>query len=219
VTLYRTLKSKTIWATATPPDGAKSILLVGDALLPPLITEMHRNFRAWGDRGLSPGPLDPARVYVGADGALAFAFPDKGTPEQLYPQHLAANIGAARDLAGWLLLLDKWMETFVVLARARHIWTPNELAGALPYLAPIYQPAALIDMPPLNWERVARALATAVVDGPLQGGGDDAAPENKHWQKVATARDTMARKPKAQSEDGEQRITSTVEQDGEEQGG
>lgn len=212
MTLYRTLKSKTIWSTATPPDGAQSILLIGDTLLPPLITEVHRNFRAWGDRGLSPGPLDPARVYVGADGALSFAFPEKGNPDEVYPRQLAANVGAARDLAGWLMLLDKWMETFVVLARARHVWSPAELAGALPYLAPIYQPASLVEMPPVNWERMARALAIAVADGPLKGGEKEASPQNKHWQKAAAAKRSRTSK---KQDVADSRTTQGKEADGE----
>ena len=150
MTVYRMLKGGAVWTTSAPPNGAQSILLIGSALLPPLVTEMHRNFRAWGDAGFSPGPIEPARVFVTPKGELAFAFSESGSPESQLPQRLAANVGAARDLAGWLLLLDKWMESFVVLARARHVWTPAELASALPFVAPIYQPASLIEMAPEN---------------------------------------------------------------------
>lgn len=191
MTLYRTLKKNAVWTTSTPPDGAQNILLVASSLLPPLVTDLHRGFRAWGDAGFSPGAIEPARVFLTAQGALAFAFPESGPPEVTRPQPLQANVGAARDLAGWLLLLDKWMETFVVLARARHVWTPAELASALPYLAPIYQPASLIEMSPVNWERMARALAQSIVDGALKGDGESKGPENKHWKKQTPA-ETLA---------------------------
>jgi hypothetical protein len=204
VTLYRTLKNKAVWTTSTPPDGAQSILLVGNGLLPPLITQLHRNFRAWSDAGLSPGPIEPARLFVSPEGGLTFAFPEKGAPELMAPQPLAANVGAARDLAGWLILLDKWMETFVVLARARHAWSTSELASALPFLSPIYQSSALIEMPPLNWERVARALAQSVIDGPLQGGDEDEGPENKHWQKEVAKAKRPARKRAKKKDDAEE---------------
>jgi len=204
VTLYRTLKSKAIWTTSTPPDGAQSVLLVGNSLLPPLITELHRNFRAWADLGLSPGAIEPARLFVTAEGGIVFAFPEKGPYQLVAPQPLAANVGAARDLAGWLMLLDKWMETFVVLARARHVWTPSELASALPFLSPIYQPPALVEMPPVNWERVARAVAHSIADGALKGSEEGEGPENKHWQKEAAKSKRPARKrtKKKETSDG-----------------
>lgn len=202
MTLYRTLKSKAIWTTSTPPNGAQSILLVGNALLPPVITELHRNFRAWADLGLSPGAIEPARLFVTAEGAVTFAFSEQGPQQITAPQPLAANVGAARDLAGWLLLLDKWMETFVVLARARHVWTPGELASALPFLSPIYQSPALIEMPPANWERVARAVAQSVADGTLKGSDEGEGPENKHWQtEVAKPKRPTRKRTKKQDTD------------------
>jgi hypothetical protein len=66
-------------------------------------------------------------------------------------------------------LLDKWMETFVIVARARQVWTPDELASAMTFVNPLWLPHALVAQPPNNWERVIRVLATAVADGPLQG--------------------------------------------------
>jgi hypothetical protein len=88
----------------------------------------------------------------------------------------------ALDLAAWLVLLDKWMETFVVISRARATWTPLELAGALRFTTPPYLPAPLTTEPPDNWTRVAHALSVAIVDGPLAG-----APQDRHWQNVDSA--------------------------------
>src|SRR5690606_11664069 len=82
------------------------------------------------------------------------------------------------DIASWLVLLDKWMDTFVVVARARTVWTPNELAGAMIFVNPMWLPKALVAQPPNNWLRVVQALAAAVADRPLQGETN-----NRHWQK------------------------------------
>ena len=43
-------------------------------------------------------------------------------------------------LASWFVLLDKWMETFVVIARARTVWSPNELATAMIFVNPLWLP-------------------------------------------------------------------------------
>jgi hypothetical protein len=83
----------------------------------------------------------------------------------------------AQELAAWLVLLDKWMETFVVIARARSIWSVQELAGALTFTSRPFLPAAIVHMPPDNWERVAQALAQAVGEGPLRGSSH----LEKHW--------------------------------------
>jgi hypothetical protein len=79
------------------------------------------------------------------------------------------HVGMAPDMATWFVLLDKWMETFVVIARARTVWTPNELASAMTFVNPMWLPKSLLAQPPNNWVRVVRALAVAVSDGPLQG--------------------------------------------------
>ena len=63
------------------------------------------------------------------------------------------------------------METFVVIARARAVWSVQELAGALTFTSKPFLPAALVYMPPDNWERVALALATAIGDGALADAG------------------------------------------------
>jgi hypothetical protein len=178
MTQYKMIRDGTLWSTSMPPDSTQNILLASDLLLPPLITDLHRSLRAWSTAGYTPGFIDPARVFINGAGIVAFAFADTESPARL-PQ----NIGAAPDLAGWLILLDKWMETFVVVARARHVWTPAELSAALPFISPVYQPTTLIELAPVNWARVGRAVAEAVADGPLKGSEEGEGPENKHWQK------------------------------------
>jgi hypothetical protein len=69
------------------------------------------------------------------------------------------------------------METFVVIARARAIWSVQELAGALTFTSKPFLPISLLYMPPDNWERVAMALANAVGDGALRGGVQS----DQHW--------------------------------------
>ncbi len=142
-----------------------------DWLLPPVITNLHQNFQAWGALGYSPGPITPNRIWLNADGALAFV-------RNCQPKPLLA-IGPAPDLAAWLVLLDKWMETFVVVARARAVWNVPTLAGALSFMSPAFLPSALVMYPPNNWTRVAHALAVALADRPLAG-----APTDRHWHQV-----------------------------------
>ncbi|MCE7981080.1 MAG: hypothetical protein DYG89_07810 [Caldilinea sp. CFX5] len=140
-------------------------------LLPPLVSELHVSFRAWGELGYSPAPLAPKRVYLNAAGQLAFWFDDEYKPQPL------SQVGIGPDLAGWLVLLDKWMETYVVIARARTTWNLRELASALSFVTPAFLPTRLVAHPPDNWERVALALALTIADGPIQG-----TPTNQHWQ-------------------------------------
>lgn len=141
-------------------------------LLPPIITSLHESLYRWQQAGLDPGPLTPDRIWIDSAGALALAFKRDQNPEPL------GHVGLAPALAGWLVCLDKWMETFVVIARARSVWTPTELAGALTFTTPALLPPPLLQLPPVdNWERVARGLAVAVADGPLQG-----TPSNRHWE-------------------------------------
>ncbi len=170
---YSIVKGELV-SSATPPKGAKPFKHQLSLLLPPLITELHQAFRAWGLAGLSPGPLLFQHIYFSEQGRLAFHFWQETGPKPL------TNVGGAPDLAAWLVLLDKWVETFVVLARARTVWQPEELTSALPFLTPAYLPDKLVAHPPDNWERVAQALALVVADGPLAG-----TPTNRHWQKPA----------------------------------
>ncbi len=120
-----------------PPEGAVQ-LAVNPQLLPPAISDLHSAFAAWGRAGWSPGPLTPVRVWVNAAGALAVEFLGDRRPVPLM------QVGSAPDLAAWLVLLNKYMETFVVIARAREVWTVDELAGALGFLSPAYLPPKLV---------------------------------------------------------------------------
>ncbi|MCC9076267.1 hypothetical protein FKZ61_009105 [Litorilinea aerophila] len=156
------------------PGQPAGLLSLGDhpqALLPPLVTELHRSLDAWFALGLAPGPVLPERLRFDREGTLYWRFAGRRRPRPL------ALHQAAQTLAAWLVLLDKWMETFVVIARARGVWDVPTLAGALSFTTPAYLPAPLVNRPPDNWERVAQALALAVADGPLAG-----APNNRHWQ-------------------------------------
>lgn len=158
------------------PQGAKPFKHQLALLLPPLVTELHHAFRAWGDAGYSPLMIDARRIYFNAHGELAFHFKDADRPLPLM------QVGAAPDLAAWLVLLDKWMETFVVVARARMVWRVAELSSALTFLSPAYLPPKLVAHPPNNWERVAQALAAVVADGELPR-ETQSQPTNRHWHK------------------------------------
>jgi hypothetical protein len=171
---YRFVRDQRLYSVDALPADAKPIGAVGAEWLPPLVTTLHQSLAAWGALGHRPGPLTAERVWVGSDGTLIVYDPPGKLPLPLL------HIGMAPELAAWLVLLDKWMETFVVVARARSVWTHIELAGALTFLTPVYLPATLIAQPPNNWERVARAVAIAVADGPLQG-----EPTNQHWTRTS----------------------------------
>lgn len=138
-------------------------------VLPPQISVLHEQIYAWGQASLSPGPLDPQRIWLTPANEMIFSFPKKRQPDPLM------HVGIAPDLAAWLVLLDVWMETFVVVARARAIWSIDELASALPFITPGFLPKALNALDP-NWVQMAQAIAFSVDDGPLAG-----APEDRHW--------------------------------------
>lgn len=166
--------------TNAPPEGSRPIAQATALLLPPVISSLHINFHAWQRAGLSPGPVIAERVWVNPAGELAVEFGEGSHPTPIYP------VGEMAGLAGWLVLLDKWVETFVVIARARAIWSTGELAGALSFTTPSLLPAKLVHTAPNNWERVALALALAVADGPLAGGSKTAgrqtdAHTDRHW--------------------------------------
>jgi hypothetical protein len=148
-------------ATVALPASAAPIAAVQQQMLPPQITELHRRFRAWGDAGMSPGPVTPARTWCGADGRLFFKFEDAHSPQPL------THVGLARELAAWLVMLDLWMETFVIVARARTVWSIGELAAALSFTTPAFLPPALATAGANPWQRVALALARAAAEGPL----------------------------------------------------
>ncbi len=137
-----------------PPLGHLPFTHAQELLQPALVEALHRSFRAWGDAGFSPGALVPQVVLVAADGSLAILYDGKRRPAPL-----TQLTGAAPDLAAWLVLLDKSLSTDAVMAPAAGVWTPGELATALPFVTPAFLPEALVRYPPVNWVRVARALA------------------------------------------------------------
>lgn len=161
----------TMAETALPPEDYRPFATVAPTLLPPQITELHRQLAAWAGVGYSPGPVLPNRIWIGPDSGLAWYFANGTRPRRL------THIGLHPTLAAWLVLLDQVMETFVVVARARSIWSPAELAGAMPFLTPAFLPPALVAAAPDQWRHLAIALASAVADGPLRG-----EPTNRHWQ-------------------------------------
>ena len=161
--MYFEAENGQLVATVTLPAGAAPIATVQQQMLPPQITELHRRFRAWGDAGMSPGPVTPARTWCGADGRVFFEFAENHSPQPL------THVGLARELAAWLVMLDLWMETFVIVARARTVWTTGELAAALSFTTPGFLPPALATTGANPWQRVALALARAAAEGPLAG--------------------------------------------------
>jgi hypothetical protein len=170
VTRYLSVLDGAVITQSKSQAGLQPLLGNAQLLLPPLVGGLHRSFWAWGQAGLSPGQVIAARVWFGSNGELAFAF-----PEGEWPLPLLA-VGLAPELAAWLVLLDKWVETFVVVARARAVWSVAELAAAMTFTTPAFLPRALVHQPPDNWARVAAALAVAIADGPLAGASQD-----RHW--------------------------------------
>lgn len=173
--MFYTIRDHQLYPTAQPPVGTRPITALRNELLPPVVTQLYESLHEWGEIGLSPGSITPDRIWcsvAGQGGAtLSFAFENGASPRPIL------HVGMAQELAAWFVLLDKWMDTFVVIARARAIWSVQELAGALTFTSKPFLPAALVYMPPDNWERVALALATAVGDGKLRGGQSE-----KHWR-------------------------------------
>jgi hypothetical protein len=169
---YSYVRDHTLVAASRPPAGAQPLAQLGTSLLPPIVTELHRSLQAWGRLEKRPGLLTADRTWATTDGTLVVHFEAGQAP---YP---LLHVGMAPDMATWFVLLDKWMETYVVVARARTVWTPNELASAMIFVNPVYLPKGLVAQPPNNWERVVRALAVAIADGPMQG-----EPTNRHWQR------------------------------------
>jgi hypothetical protein len=165
-----------------PPAGAQPLAHLGASFLPPLVSDLHQSLRAWGTLGKRPGLLTAERAWATAEGTLVVHF------EACQAPYALLHVGIAPDLATWFVLLDKWMETFVVVARARTVWTPHELATAMIFVNPMWLPRALVAQPPHNWLRVVRALAVAVAEGPLQDKPSQRRPSqrrpsNRHWQR------------------------------------
>lgn len=156
-----------------PPPGAQPFADRAGALLPPQISTLHDSFFQWGKVGYAPGPIVPGRLWIGPDDSLVVHCADG---DELAPYTYS---GYVRDLAAWLVLLDTWMETFVVIARARSTWPAAELASALPFATPAYLPPSLLADGRSNWQRVAQALAATAADGPLKG-----RPEDRHWKEI-----------------------------------
>jgi hypothetical protein len=160
--LYYFVEQERLLSSQAPPNGVKPLKHSLGILQPRLISQLHYSFRSWGRVGFSPGALSPNRVYCNEEGLVAFCYKGADRPHRLL------QIGTGPDLAAWLVLLDKWMETYVVIARARTVWNLHELASALSFVAPAFLPPTLVAHPPDNWERVAVALSHALADGSLQ---------------------------------------------------
>lgn len=124
-------------------------------LNPPLISNLHNQFARWTTAQVSPGPVIPHRLWIDQEGGIAFRFVADA------PVAMPA-VGAGEALAQWLVLISKWMEIHVVLARARTVWSPAELVGALTFTTPSLLPPQLVQFPPENWEQVARGLAASI---------------------------------------------------------
>ena len=159
---YYFVRDDKLVSAPQPPAGAQRLAQMSSSFQPSIITELHRSLHKWGELGKRPGLLTTNRVWATPDGTLIVHFEEGQTPQPLM------HVGMAPDLATWFVLLDKWMETFVVVARARAVWTPSELIAAMTFVNPLWLPKPLVLQPPLNWVRVVRALATAVADGPLR---------------------------------------------------
>lgn len=173
---YYFIRDNALVSTSQPPAGAQRISQLGTTLLPPIITELHQSLHTWGTLGKRPGLLTADRTWATPEGKLVVYFETGQAP---YP---LLHVGMGPDMATWFVLLDKWMETYVVVARARTLWTPQELATAMIFVNPMWLPKPLVSQAPNNWLRVVRALAVAVADGPLQG-----ATNNRHWQREQVA--------------------------------
>ncbi len=142
-----------------PPQGMCPLDQALAELQPSTVGQLHQAFRRWLQAGHAPGPLAPDRVWVDGEGRLALRFGLGRRPRTLDP------MGSGPHLAAWLVLLDHFVDTSVVVARARPIWPLDELAEALSFTAPAFLPSALVGPGTSHWEAVAHALARVVGDG------------------------------------------------------
>jgi len=145
------------------PPHSRPIATAAAWLNPPLISNLHNHFARWTTAQVSPGPVIPHRLWIDQDGGIAFRFVADA------PVAMPA-VGAGEALAQWLVLISKWMEIHVVLARARTVWPLAELVGALTFTTPSLLPRQLVQFPPDNWEQVARGLAASIAEGGLPAG-------------------------------------------------
>ncbi|MCY4411101.1 MAG: hypothetical protein OXC27_11595 [Caldilineaceae bacterium] len=153
-------ESKSLTASPCHPPRSRPIAAAVEWLHPPIVSDLHRNFACWTAAQMSPGPVIPHRLWIDQAGTISVRFPEEAPAPQ-------PAVGAGEGLAQWLVLLSKWMEIHVVLARARSVWTIAELAGALPFTSQSLLPLQLAHFPPNNWEQVARGLAAIISDGAM----------------------------------------------------
>ncbi|MDE0312429.1 MAG: hypothetical protein OXI52_09205 [Caldilineaceae bacterium] len=139
------------------PPLSRPIATAAEWLTPPIVSNLHGHFARWTSAQISPGPVIPQRLWIDRDGRAAFRFAD-GEPAAM------PVVGAGEALAQWFVLLSKWMEIHVVLARSRTVWPHSQLLGALPFITPSLLPRQLAQFPPDNWEQVARGLAATVAE-------------------------------------------------------
>ena len=105
------------------PPHSRPIPAAVEWLYPDLISDLHHSFAHWTTAELSTGPVVPHRLWIDRTGLIAVRFSaDAPAPQP--------TVGAGEALAQWLVLMAKWMETYVVLARARSVWSLAELAAA-----------------------------------------------------------------------------------------
>jgi hypothetical protein len=159
---YYFMTGQGLTATSAPPKGSRPFRAAIEWIEPSSLPQWHRSFQAWGKASRSPGLVSPERIWLAADKIVAFHFRGKERPT------IQPAVGSHAGLAAWLVLLDKYVETGVVLESAATVWSTADLAGALAFTAPALLPASLLTMPPQNWERLARALAHQIANGSIQ---------------------------------------------------
>ena len=81
--MFYVIRDFTVFSMAQPPAGLRPIASWRGELLPPVISRLHESLHAWGELGLSPGPITPDRIWCSTEGALAFAFDDNTPPPPL----------------------------------------------------------------------------------------------------------------------------------------
>jgi hypothetical protein len=158
---YYFTTSQGLTATGAPPTGSRPFRSAVERIEPASLPQWHRSVQAWGKANRSPGLVTPERIWLAPDGIVAFHFARGEQPP------IQSAVGSHAGLAAWLVLLDKYVATGTVIESASAVWSTADLAGALAFTAPALLPASLLTMPPQNWERLARALAHVIADGPL----------------------------------------------------